>query len=104
MRYGLAKRPQASALAEAVELFLAKIEVLPWRREEARAYGALRAQQEAAGKPLGNLDLLIAAHALASGATLVTSDKAFRQAPALRAVESWVTELEPVGAPDTSIP
>lgn len=92
LRYGLAKRPEATTLAAAVELFLDKAEVLSWGRAEARAYGELRAKQEAAGSSLSNLDLLIAAHAVATGATLVTSDKAFGQISALRAVENWVTE------------
>ena len=90
LRYGIAKRPGMTELAKAVELFLAKIEVLPWRREEARIYGRLRATQEATGKTLGNLDLLIAAHAVAAGAVLVTNDRAFSQVEALKATENWV--------------
>lgn len=90
LRYEIAKRPGMVELARAVDLFLAKIEVLPWRREEARIYGLLRATQEATGKTLGNLDLLIAAHAVAAGAVLVTNDKAFLQVEALKATENWV--------------
>jgi tRNA(fMet)-specific endonuclease VapC len=90
--YGVAKNPQATALPAAVNAFLVKIETLSWGHEEARAYGNLRAQQEKRGKTLGNLDLLIAAHAIATGSTLVTNDKAFTQIPNLSATVNWASE------------
>ena len=93
IRYGLAKRPHAQALARAVEGFLAKVHVLPWDRDEALAYGQLRARLEVAGKPLGNLDMLIAAQAIARDATLVTNDKAFSQVTELRFIEDWAVDL-----------
>jgi tRNA(fMet)-specific endonuclease VapC len=50
----------------------------------------LRAALERKGRPIGSLDTLIAAHALALGATLVTNDVgAFGRVPGLR-VENWV--------------
>ncbi len=93
IRYGLAKTPGAHHLLTAVEGFISKIQILAWGRKEARAYGVLRAKQEASGKILGNLDLLIAAHAIAVGATLVTSDKAFSQVEDLPATVNWATDL-----------
>jgi tRNA(fMet)-specific endonuclease VapC len=93
IRYGLAKRPHAHALALAIEGFLAKVPMLPWDRDEAVAYGRLRVQIEAAGKSLGNLDMLIAAQAIARGATLVTSDRAFSQVTELRLIEDWAVDL-----------
>ena len=69
------------------------IQVLPWGREEAQTYGSLRAKQEMAGKPLGNLDMLIAAHAISVGAILVTNDRAFSHVPGLPATANWATEL-----------
>ena len=54
------------------------------------AYGALRAQLQASGQPIGALDTLIAAHALVVGATLVTNNLAeFDRVPGL-ACENWV--------------
>ena len=44
IRFGLAKRPDAIALRERMEWFLAAIKILPWGSEEAKAYGALRAK------------------------------------------------------------
>jgi tRNA(fMet)-specific endonuclease VapC len=89
IRYGLAKRPEATALRERMEWFLAAVKVLPWGRDEARAYGALRAKLESSGKTLGNMDMLIAAHAIATGAVLVTNDKAFAQVEDLHATVNW---------------
>lgn len=93
LRFGVAKRPNAEKLRTALEGFLAKIHVLPWTREEAVAYGELRAKQEAAGKTLGNLDTLIAAHAIASGATLVTNDTNLANAADLPGSANWAQDL-----------
>lgn len=87
--YGLARRPGATALQTAVREFLKRVEVLVWDSAAATRYGALRAGLEAAGTPMGNLDTLIAAHALAAAAILVTNDQAFARVPAL-VVENWV--------------
>lgn len=93
LHYGLAKRGPSPALQAAIENLLRMLQVLPWGRAEAKIYGRLRAQQEAAGKTLGNLDMMIAAHAITVGATLVTSDRAFLQVPDLVAVVNWATDL-----------
>lgn len=86
--FGLAKRPDAKRLARAVREFLLRVDALPWDGEVAERYGTLRAALERDGRPLAPLDLLIAAQALAAGAALVTSDRAFAQIPELR-VEDW---------------
>jgi tRNA(fMet)-specific endonuclease VapC len=57
-------------------------------RKAAGAYGPLRAMLEQQGTPLGNLDTLIAAHAVATGSVLVSNDKALSRTPGLR-VEDW---------------
>jgi tRNA(fMet)-specific endonuclease VapC len=93
LHYGVAKSPNAKTLGPLVHRFLAKIPVLPWGRDEASVYGQLRARQESDGKTLDNLDMLIAAHAIAIGATLVTNDKAFSRVPDLPATENWATDL-----------
>ncbi len=93
LQFGLAKSPNAHALRSSLEGFFAKIQILHWGRGEALAYGELRARQEAAGKILGNLDLLIAAHAIAVGAVLVTNDKAFAQVAGLPGTVNWATDL-----------
>jgi tRNA(fMet)-specific endonuclease VapC len=79
LRFGMAKGPKHSIRIAMMERFLMKAAVLPWGHEEAVAYGELRARLQASGSPLGALDTLIAAHALAVDAVLVTHDKAFHK-------------------------
>ena len=82
--HGLARKPGATNLQTAVREFLARIDVLAWDSEAATRYGVLRAELERGGTPLGNLDTLIAAHARAEAAILVTNDQAFARVPACR--------------------
>ena len=89
LAFGLAKRPQAMALREAVNEFLRRAEVMLWDDAVAQTYGTLRAELQKNGRPLAALDLQIAAHALHLKATLVSNDKAFAQVGGL-AVEDWV--------------
>jgi tRNA(fMet)-specific endonuclease VapC len=93
LEYGLAKRLNAAHLRHALRWFLARIQVLPLGSTEARAYGQLRVRQETAGRPLESMDMLIAAHAIAAGAVLVTGDKVFSYVPELVARENWATDL-----------
>lgn len=93
MLYGLAKKPAATRLRAAVEALFTTIEILPWDSDAARAYGTLRARMSAVGKSLSNMDMLIAAHAVAADAILVTSDKAFLQVEALRPTLNWATDI-----------
>ena len=74
LRYGAAKRgsPRLSAQLEAV---LCALEVLPFEAPADAAYGRLRAGLEAAGRPIGGNDLLIAAQAVALGHTIVTDNE-----------------------------
>ena len=93
LEFGLAKSPNAQNLRHAIQWFLARIQVLPLGSAEARAYGQLRAHQEAAGRPLESMDMLIAAHAIAVGAILVTADNVFNSVPGLAGKENWATDL-----------
>jgi tRNA(fMet)-specific endonuclease VapC len=88
IRYGLARNPTLR-VAPLVEGFLAGITVLPLDSTVAGVYARVRAGLEAKGKPIGPLDLMIAAHALAVRAILVTNDvREFRRIPGL-VVEDW---------------
>lgn len=87
LRYGLARRPSAP-LQATVETFLLAVTVFPWDSDAARSYGPLRADLERGGQPMGSLDLMIAAHALALGLILVSNDAAFRRIPRLK-LEDW---------------
>jgi tRNA(fMet)-specific endonuclease VapC len=89
LRFGAAKlaSPKFSA---AVESWLAGFDVRPWPVEAAHHYAQLRAALERAGKPVGGMDMLIAAHALAQDSVVITNNaRAFHRVPGL-AVEEWV--------------
>ena len=72
-----------------MEQVLLRIDVLPWHEPVAQCYGELCAALEAIGVNLGDLDMMIAAHAVAVGAILVSRDKAFGQMPDRLTVEVW---------------
>ena len=89
LRYGCAKRG-SRRLLEAVEELLGEIEVLPFDAPADAEYGSIRSALEAAGRLVGGNDLLIAAHARALGATIVTANaQEFRRVRGLR-VENWL--------------
>jgi tRNA(fMet)-specific endonuclease VapC len=88
LRYGVARLPDAAQLQKLVEEFLVRLTILPWDSEAARQYGKLRASIEAAGRPMGSLDMMIATQALASDLVLVTHDQAFKRIKTLK-VEDW---------------
>jgi len=54
------------------------VSVLPWDSAAAKAYADLCSASWKRGRPLATMDMLVAAHAFASGLTLVTSDRSFR--------------------------
>jgi tRNA(fMet)-specific endonuclease VapC len=87
--YGLAKRGHPKALSERVRQFLLRVDVLPWDHDVTRTYGDLRAACEAKGLTLAPLDMMIAAHAVATDATLVTRDKAFARVPMSLRIDDW---------------
>jgi tRNA(fMet)-specific endonuclease VapC len=90
LRYGVAKRGHPQKLGTLVQEFLIRVEVAPWTQTVARVYADLRAGCEAAGVTLGPLDMMIAAHAKAIAATLVTNDQAFSRIPAgSLTLEDW---------------
>lgn len=87
--YGADKK-QSSGLKETIRKFLSTITICDWDSDAAATYGKLRADMEKRGKMMGDLDQLIAAHALSRGTTMVTNDRAFGMVPEL-SVEDWTT-------------
>ena len=72
------------------EALLPNLPVLPFDAGAARRYGALRAELERNGTPLGDADLRIGAIALARGLTMVTGNvRHFQRIPGLT-VENWL--------------
>lgn len=81
-------RPEQNRIA--LNLFCAPLEIAPFESDAAAVYGRLRAQLEETGKVIGPMDLLIAAHALALGCSLITNnEREFRRVKGLR-VENWL--------------
>jgi len=77
---------------EALEMFLAPLEILPFDASGIWHYGDLRAGLERRGQPIGALDTMIAAHALASNTILVTNNtREFARVPELR-LQNWADE------------
>ena len=89
--FGLAKRPDATALHGAVREFLRRVDVLPWDATASEVYGPTRAATQREGRVLAPIDLLIGSHALSIDAILVTNDRAFGQLSGLP-LEDWTEE------------
>lgn len=79
-----AARPEM-ALAD----FIVPLEILEYGEEQAEKYGRIRCYLEHQGEPIGSMDMLIAAHAVSLGITLVTNNqREFRRVPGLE-IETW---------------
>ncbi len=74
LRFGVAKSEYQAKNAEALGEFLTPLEIVPFGEEAAFAHGEIRAALEKAGKVIGSMDMLIAAHAVALSVPLVTNN------------------------------
>jgi len=91
LRFGVAKSGDPGKNRQALAGFLVPFEIVPFDESAAMAYGEIRAALEKAGTPIGSMDLLIGAHALSLGATLVTANiREFRRIRGLRTV-NWLS-------------
>ena len=87
--YGAAKSQQSTLVLRLLDEFSRLVPVLSIPPDCGKSYGQIRADLEKVGRPIGNNDLWIAAHALASGLTLVTNNtKEFERIPHLK-IENW---------------
>ena len=89
LKYGVYKSMQTLRNQKTLDAFCRYIEVFPWTEECADLAGQIRADLEKAGKLIGPYDLLIAAHAKTTGATLVTANaREFKRVKHLKVV-NW---------------
>jgi len=89
LRFGAAKKG-SPALTAQLQTILEVLEVVPLESPADEHYGRIRAVLERAGQPIGGNDLLIAAHVLALGCTLVTDNESeFARVPGLRCA-NWL--------------
>jgi tRNA(fMet)-specific endonuclease VapC len=89
LAFGAQKSSAPEKNRTALELFIAPFQIFEYSREASFVYGEIRATLERKGTPIGAMDLMIAAHALALGATLVSNNlREFKRVPGL-ATENW---------------
>ena len=88
--YGVSKSSKPEQNQIALTQFIAPLDILSYGDEAAQYYGDLRAHLEKQGRPIGSLDMLIAAHALSTNCALVTNnEKEFIRVPNLK-IDNWV--------------
>jgi tRNA(fMet)-specific endonuclease VapC len=86
---GVIKSAQRQRNEQALKEFLAFVNVLDWPADAARIYGEIRGDLEMKGRPIGAMDLLIAAHAIHERAILVTRNAGEFTRVARLKTESW---------------
>ena len=91
---GAYKSARSERNAAAVESLICNFEVLPFDSLCARAYARIRSDLEKNGMKIGPNDLIIAATALAHGATLVTNNvDEFKRVPGLRILSVYEVDF-----------
>ncbi|TXT34155.1 MAG: PilT protein domain-containing protein [Comamonadaceae bacterium] len=93
LRFGAA-RVNSLTLHTKISNLLLLIPALALTANVVEHYATIRTELERQGTPIGPNDTLIAAHALALGATLVSGDAEFARVPGLR-FENWLSECSP---------
>lgn len=90
LRFGQAGLPVADKRKRAIDLVLGQLTALPWTSAAADIYGHLKDRLKRQGTPIGDMDTLIAAHALAEKLILVTHNtRHFENVPGLK-LEDWM--------------
>lgn len=88
--YGLKVLPPNHDLHLAVRQFFQIVEVLAWNAEAADLYAGIKHRLARAREPIGDFDVMIASHALAANAVLVTNNtRHFQRIGAPLALQNW---------------
>ena len=74
LMHGVEKSQAVERNRAAITLFLSAISILSFDSDAAEEYGAVRADSERKGTPIGPMDMLIAGHARSRGLILVTNN------------------------------
>lgn len=91
LMYGLKRLPADHRLHIGVRQFLKIVRILPWDSEAADYYADIRHQLVSSGQPIGEMDMMIAAHSLAAGAVLVTNNlRHYERISAPLSLVNWV--------------
>lgn len=92
LEFGVAHSQRVEKNRAALDEFILPLEIAYMEEQTARAYGHLRAYLQKKGSPIGSLDTMIGAHALALDVTLVTNNvREFSRIPGLTVVD-WLAE------------
>jgi tRNA(fMet)-specific endonuclease VapC len=88
LAFGVEKSNRSDARQQLM-LFLSGLQVLPWTEAAIWHYARQRKILKEAGTPIGEMDLLIASHALGDDLTLVTNNtREFERIEGLK-LENW---------------
>jgi len=89
-RFGQSRMTLEDKRRRRIDLLLEQLPTLPWTQAAADVYGPLKKQLQSMGRPIGEMDTQIAAHALAEDLTLVTHNiRHFERIPGLK-LEDWM--------------
>ncbi|MBT4497036.1 MAG: type II toxin-antitoxin system VapC family toxin [Gemmatimonadetes bacterium] len=90
LQYGVVRSSKIEHNQRILDAFVARLTVWAWGQDAVAHYGRIRRHLEQKGTPIGNMDLLIAAHALAKSCTLVTNNqREFERVPELETA-NWI--------------
>ena len=89
-----ARKKHSQRLESLIEMFREMFPVVPWAEDAAMAYADIRTRLEELGTPIGDMDMLIAASAIAGGFVLVTNNVRHFQRINGLVVENWVASAE----------
>ena len=90
LQYGVERSSSKKMNQEIIKDFISRLTVLSWDMEAASHYGKIRSNLEKKGTPIGNMDLMIAAHALSQTCTIVSNNlREFKRVEGLK-YENWV--------------
>lgn len=88
LRFGVAKSQHIQKNEEALDAFVLPLEIADFDEKAAKVYGDIRAILEKEGNPIGSMDMLIGAHALSLGITLVTNNvREFKKIKNLKVID-----------------
>lgn len=86
--YGVAKSQRIQQNQHALDMFIHPLEIAFFDEKAAKSYGDIRAHLEKIGKSIGSMDMLIGAHALSLGVTLVTNNiREFKRIHGLKVID-----------------
>lgn len=90
--YGISKSNKKEKNKSALDCLLKDIGIKPYDAKSGVVFGDIRSRMEKTGNIIGPYDMLIAAHAMASGSVLVTHNtRDFERVPGLY-IEDWFYE------------